>query len=112
MPTWLTSPAVGNYLTSGGVAAAPVWAPIPVAPTAYTILRGAITPVASAVTGTLTFSPAFTGTIPYVQLTVNTDTSSTTIIPVGVAGVTLTAFNWVLGTALTTGQTIQWIAIQ
>jgi hypothetical protein len=112
VPTWLTSPAVGNYLTSGGVGVAPVWAAIPTPPTAYTILRGSITPSLLAVTGTLTFSPAFTGTIPYVTLTVDTASGSTTVIPVGLAGVGLTTFNWVLGTSLSAGQTINWIAIQ
>jgi hypothetical protein len=112
VPTWLTSPAIGNYLTSGGIGVAPVWAAIPTPPTAYTIQRGAITPSLLAVTGTLTFSPAFIGTIPYVVLTVNTASGSTTMIPVGTAGITLTDFNWVLGTALTAGQTINWIAIQ
>jgi hypothetical protein len=112
VPTWLAGSTAGYYLASGGVSSAPVWTLFPTIPTAYVIQRGAITPTVSAVTGTLTFSPAFTGTVPYVQLTVNTDTGSTTVIPVGVAGVTLSVFNWVLGTALTTGQTIQWIAIQ
>lgn len=110
MPTWLTSPAVGNYLTSGGVASAPVWAPIPTTPTAYVIQRGAITPTASAVTGTLTFSPAF-ATIPYVQLTVNTE-GTTSVIPVSLGAVSTTSFTYILGTALTGTQKINWIAIE
>ena len=110
VPTWLAGATAGYYLASGGASASPVWTIFPTIPTSYTILRGSVVSP-SGVTGSVTFSTAFS-TAPYITLTVNTLTGSTTIIPVGLAGISTTAFTWVLGTALTTGQSIDWIAIQ
>jgi hypothetical protein len=108
MPTWLASPAVGYYLASGGVSSAPVWTIFPTIPTAYVIQRGVITTLA-ATTGTVTLT-GFT-TVPFIVLTVDTLTTNT-IVPAGLGAVSTSSFTWVLGTALTAGQRLNYIAIQ
>jgi hypothetical protein len=109
VPTWLAGSTGGYYLASGGVSSAPVWTIFPTIPTAYVIQKGSIV-FPAGVTGTQALSGF--SSAPYITLTVDGLSGSTTIIPVGLAGVTSSAFNWVLGTALTAGQSINWIAIQ
>jgi len=100
----------GQVLTSGGSTGSLAWAtPSP------SVRSGKIsTPTYSATTPTLySFSPAFTGTIPTVVLTVdNGSSASATIIIAGLASVTLGGFYYVLSSAVPAGGTLNWYATQ
>jgi hypothetical protein len=72
-----------------------------------TFQRGVIT--SPSTSGSFTFSTAFTGAAPYVFLTADYG-SGTTIVNVGLAGVTLTGFNYLVSS---TGLAkLYWMATQ